>query len=113
MPFTSKLYTSRVGSCSLVNFAKPKFATFATILLERRILAGFTSRCIILGVQPVCRYSSPDEHPPQRTIRMGKVEFCCNSKKNEEAARRSGTYLEQRLGQYLAVFSTVRVSHFL
>lgn len=37
----------------------PKSETFALILMSKRILLVFTSRCMILGLHPVCKYSSP------------------------------------------------------
>ena len=59
MPFTN------VDTCvafSPVNFDSPKSAILAISgLLVSKILLLFTSRCMIPGVHPVCRYSKPVE----------------------------------------------------
>jgi hypothetical protein len=53
---------------SEVSFESPKSDTLATILLVRRMLLLFTSLWIIPGLQPVCKYSSPEELPHMHKI---------------------------------------------
>ncbi len=40
----------------------PKSATLATIFAERRMLLLFTSRWMMEGTQPVCKYSNPAQN---------------------------------------------------
>jgi hypothetical protein len=40
----------------------PKSATLAIIFAERRMLLLFTSRWMMEGTQPVCKYSNPGQN---------------------------------------------------
>lgn len=57
VPLTS-VVTCRVASLE-INFESPKSATLASILPLSSMLLVFTSRWIILGLHPVCKYSNP------------------------------------------------------
>lgn len=45
---------------STAGLERPKSETFARIFLSRRMLLLLRSLCIMVGEQPVCRYSIPD-----------------------------------------------------
>lgn len=47
---------------SSVCLDSPKSDTFALMLISRRILLVFTSRWMILGLHPECKYSRPEEN---------------------------------------------------
>lgn len=57
---------------SAPSLERPKSATLACIFFVRRMLLLLMSRWIILGLHPLCKYSSPTTQVTQQSIKMSR-----------------------------------------